>query len=100
MDTAKVHIYAPDSEDCLLLHYEFNGIVKLDKVVCQLKGDESITYLEGEFELELNEEVYHKCVMQLSRVTTTEPSPAQTESASIGHTSRGRSLFLPYRLQE
>lgn len=99
-DTAKVHIYGPDPEDCLLLHYEFTGIVKLDRVVCQLKGNESIVYLEDEFQLEMNEEVYHQCVMQLSRVTTTEPSPAQTEPASVGHTSRGRSLRLPHRLRE
>ena len=99
-DTAKVHIYAPDPEDCLLLHYEFTGIVKLDQVVCQLKGDEGITYLEDDFQLEMNEEVYHQCVMQLSRVTTTKPSPAQTEPASGGHTSRGRPLHLPHRLRE
>lgn len=84
----------------MLVHYEFTGIVKLDQVFCQLKGDESITYLEDEFELEMNEDVYHKCAMQLSRVTTTEPSPAQTEPASVGHTSRGHSLRLPYRLRE
>lgn len=99
-DTAKVHIYAPDPEDCLLLHYEFTGIVKLDQVVCQLKGDEGITYLEDDFQLEMNEEVYHQCVMQLSRVTITKPSPAQTEPASGGHTSRGRPLRLPHRLRE
>ena len=69
----QVYIYAPDPEDCLLLHYEFTGIVKLDQVVCQLKGDEGITYLEDDFQLEMNEEVYHQCVMQLGRVTTTKP---------------------------
>ena len=99
-DTAKVHIYAPDPEDCLLLQYEFTGIVKLDQVVCQLKGDEGITYLEDDFQLQMNEEVYHQCVMHLSRVTTTKPSPAQTEPASGGHTSRGRPLRLPHRLGE
>ena len=55
-DTAKVHIYAPDPEDCLLLHYEFTGIVKLDQVVCQLKGDEGITYLEDDFQLEMRKQ--------------------------------------------
>ena len=100
MDTAKFHIYAPDPEDCLLLHYESSGIVKLDQVVCQVKGDEGITYLEGDFQLEMNEEVYHQCVMQLRRVTTTRPSPAQKEPASGGHTSRGRPLRLPHRLRE
>ena len=55
-----------------------------------------ITYLEDDFQLEMNEEVYHQCVMQLSRVTTTKPSPAQTEPASGGHTSRGRPLHIDY----
>lgn len=44
--------------------------MKLDQVVCQLKGDEGITYLEDDFQLEMNEEVYHQWVIQLSRVTT------------------------------
>ena len=78
-DTVKVHIYAPDPENCLLLRYEFTGTVKLHQVVCQLKGDEGITYLKAGFQLEMNEEDYHQCVMQLSRVTTTQLSPAQTE---------------------
>ena len=63
----------------MLLHYEFTSIVKLDQVVCQLKGDKGITYLEDDFQLEMNAEVYHQCVMQLSRVTTTQLSPAQSE---------------------
>ena len=96
-DTAKVHIY---TEDCLLLHYGFTRIVKLDQVVCQLKCDESITYLEDDFQLEMNEEVYHQYVMQLSQVATAEPSPAQIEPASGGHTSRGHPLRLPHRLRE
>ena len=91
-DTVKVHIYAPDPDNCFLLRYEFTGTVKLHQVVCQLKGDEGITYLK-----EMNEEDYHQCVMQLSRVTTTQPSPAQTEPASGGHTTRGRPLRLPHR---
>ena len=64
--TAKIHIYAPNPEGCLLLHYEFTGIVMLEQVICQLNGDEGITYLEEEFQLEINDEVHHKCVMQLS----------------------------------
>ena len=96
-DTVTVHIYAPDPENCLLLRYEFTGTVKLHQVVCQLKGDEGITYLKDGFQLEMNEEDYHQCVMQLSRVTTTQPSPAQTEAASGGHTTRGRPLRLPHR---
>ena len=74
--------------------------MKLDQVVCQLKGDEGITYLEDDFQLEMNEEVYHQCVTQLSRVTITKPSPVQTEPASGGHTSRGCPLCLPHRLRE
>ncbi|KAJ7371483.1 hypothetical protein OS493_025383 [Desmophyllum pertusum] len=50
-DTARAHIYAPDPEDCLLLHYEFTGIVKLEQVFCQLEGDASIAYLEDDYEL-------------------------------------------------
>ena len=43
-DAAKLHIYSPDSEDCLLFHYEFTGMVKLDQVVCELTADDSISY--------------------------------------------------------
>ena len=44
-DAAKMHIYSPDSEDCLLFHYEFTGMVKLNQVVCKLTSDEAISYI-------------------------------------------------------
>ena len=38
-DAAKVHIYFPDQEDCLLFHCEFTGRNKLNKVICQLTAE-------------------------------------------------------------
>ena len=51
-DTAKVLMCAPDPEDCLLLHYEFTGNVKLDQVLCQLNGDENIAHVDDDYQLE------------------------------------------------
>lgn len=100
-DTAKVHMYAPDPEDCLLLHYEFTGIVKFDQVVCQLNGDENIAQVDDDYQLEISDHVYHQCVMRLSRLGRAESSPTETvEPASVGHTSRGRSLRLPHRFRK
>ena len=65
-DTAKVHMYAPDPEDCLLLHYEFTGNVKLDQVVSQLNGDENIAHVDDDYQLEISDHVYHQCVMRRS----------------------------------
>ena len=100
-DTAKVHMYAPDPEDCLLLHYEFTGIVKFDQVVCQLNGDENIAQVDDDYQLEISDHVYHQCVMRLSRLGRAESSPTETvEPVSVGHTSRGRSLCLPQRFRK
>ena len=99
-DTARTHIYAPDPEDCLLLHYEFTGLVKLDQVICQLPGNANVTFLEDDFHLEINEEVYRQCVMQASQVSRTESAPENAVPASNGRTSRaGRTLRLPHRVQ-
>ena len=94
-------MYAPDPEDCLLLHYEFTGNVKLDQVVSQLNGDENIAHVDDDYQLEISDHVYHQCVMRLSRLGRVESSPTETvEPASFGHTSRGRSLGLPHRFRE
>ena len=49
-DAAKVHIYYPDQEDCLLFHYEFTGRIKLNQVICQLTAEGgTISYVEDDF---------------------------------------------------
>ena len=79
-DAAKMHIYSPDSEDCLLFHYEFTGMVKLNQVVCKLTSDESISYIEDDFHLE----IYHQCVTEISRIPTKE-----IREDNVASTSRG-----------
>ena len=71
-------MYAPDPEDCLLLHYEFTGNVKLDQVVCQLNGDENIAHVHDDYQLEISDHVYHQCVMRLSRLGRAESSPTES----------------------
>ena len=61
-------MYSPDSEDCLLFHYEFTGLVKLNQVVCKLRAEDSFSYLHDYFHLEINEAIYHQCVMELSQI--------------------------------
>ena len=73
-DAAKVHIYSPDSENCLLFHYEFTGMVKLYQVVCKLRAEDSISSVDDDFQLEINEAIYHQCVMELSQIPWKEPS--------------------------
>ena len=67
---------------------------------CQLPGNANVTFLEDDFHLEINEEVYHQCVMQASQVSRTESAPENAVPASNGQTSRaGRTLRLPHRVQ-
>ena len=87
-DTARTHIYAPDPEDCLLLHYEFTGLVKLDQVICQLPANANVTFLEENFYFEINEEVYHQCVMKASQVSRTESAPENAVPTSNGQMAR------------
>ena len=43
-DTARTHILmSPDPEYCLLLHYEFTGLVKLDQVISQLPANANVS---------------------------------------------------------
>jgi len=89
-DATKMHIYSPDLEDCLLFDYEFTGMVKLDQVVCKLRAEGSIGYVDDDFHLEIDEALYHQCVMELSQIRKREPS---TETAvrdkNSASTSRG-----------
>lgn len=74
--------------------------MKLDQVVCQLNGDGNIAHMhvDDDYQLEISNHVYHQCVTRLSRLGRAESSPTETvEPASVGHTSRGRSLRLPHR---
>ena len=86
------------SDSGLPFHYEFTGMVKLDQVVCKLRAEDSISYVDDDFHLETNEAIYHQCVMELSQIPREEPS---TETAvrhkNSASTSRGRSLRLPHR---
>ena len=100
-DAAKMHIYSPDSEDCLLFHFEFTGMVKLDQVVGKLRAEGSISDVDDDFHLEIDEAIYHQCAMELSQIPRKEPS---TETAvrdkNSASTSRGRSLRLPHRYRQ
>ena len=96
-DAAKLHIYSPVSEDCLLFHYEFTGMVKLDQVVRELTADDSISYVEDDFHLEIGKVIYHHCVTELSQIPTKEFTTEMTVEEDNGAiTSRGRSLRLPH----
>ena len=53
-DAAKVHIYSPDQEDCLLFHYEFTGRIKVNQIICQLTAEGgAISYVEDDFYLKI-----------------------------------------------
>ena len=73
-DAAKMHIYSPDSEDCLLFHYEFTGLVKLDQVVYKLTAGDSISYVEDDLHLVIDEATYHQCVIKVSQILRKESS--------------------------
>jgi len=92
-DAAKMHICSPASEDCLLFHYEFTGIVKLDRVVCKLRAEGSISYVDDDFHLEIDEAIYHQCVMELSQIPRKELSiETAVRDKNSASTSRGRLL--------
>jgi len=65
-------------------------VVKLDHVVSKLRAEGSISYIDDDFHLEINEAIYHHCVMELSQIPRKEPS---TETAvrdkNSASTSRG-----------
>ena len=85
MNAAKVHMYGPDREDCVLL-------LKLDQVVCKLKMDESIVHLDGDYQLEINEQGHHQAVRQAAKRTSWKEevfSCRNVETVSVGQTSRG-----------
>ena len=42
------HFNAPDPEDCLLLHYEFTGLVKLGQVISKLPANANVTFLKDD----------------------------------------------------
>ena len=74
--------------------------MKLDQVISQLPANANVTFLEDDFHLEINEEVYHQCVMQASEVSRTESAPENAVPSSNGQTSRaGGTLRLPHRSQ-
>jgi len=82
------------------IHFEFIGLVKLDQVICQLPTNANVPFLEDDFHLEINEEVYHQCVVQASQVSRTESAPGNAVAPSNGQSSRaGRPLRLPHRFQ-
>ena len=46
--------------------------MKLDQVVCQLKMDESIIHLDGDYQLEINEQVHHQAVHHAAKLSWKE----------------------------
>ena len=88
-DAAKMHITL-QIQDCLLRHYEFTGMVKLDQVVCKLSIKGSISYVDDDFHLEIDEAIYHQCVMELSQIPRKEPSTKTAiRDKNSASTSRG-----------
>ena len=74
--------------------------MKLDQVISQLPANANVTFLEDDFHLEINGEVYHQCVMQANQVSRMESAPENAVPASNDQTSRaGRTLRLPHRVQ-
>lgn len=97
-DAAKVHIYSPDHEDCLLFHYEFTGRIKVNQVICQLTAEGgAISYVEDDFHLEIDEDIYHQCVVQLSQIQRRESWLEISRKENGASSSRERSLRLPHR---
>ena len=97
-DAAKVHIYSPDHEDCLLFHYEFTGRIKVSQVICQLTAEGgAISYVEDDFHLEIDEDIYHQCVVQLSQIQRRESWLEISRKENGASSSRERSLRLPHR---
>ena len=77
----------------MLFHYEFTGIVKLDRVVCKLRAEGSISYVDDDFHLEIDEAIYHQCVMELSQIPRKELSiETAVRDKNSASTSRGRLL--------
>ena len=97
-DAAKVHTYSPDKEDCLLFHYEFTGRIRLNQVICQLTAEGgAISYVEDDFHLEIDADIYHQCVVQLSQIQRRESCPEISRKENDASSSSGRSLRLPHR---
>ena len=97
-DVAKVHIYSPDQEDCLLFHYEFTGRIKVNQIICQLTAEGgAISYVEDDFHLEIDEDIYHQCVVQLSQIQRRESWLEISRKENGASSSRGRFLRLPHR---
>ena len=87
-----------DQEDCLLFHYEFTGRIKLNQVICQLTAEGgAFSYVEDDFYLEIDEDIYHQCVVQLSQIQRRESWPEISRKENGASSSRGRSLRLPHR---
>ena len=92
-DAAKAHIYSPDQEDCLLFHYEFTGRIKLNQVICQLTAEGgAISYVEDDFYPEIDEDIYHQCVVQLSQIQRRESWLEISRKENGASSSRGRSM--------
>ena len=71
--------------------------LSFDQVVSKLRAEGSISYVD---DLEIDEAIYHQCVMKLSQIPRKEPSTetAVTDKNSAS-TSGGRSLPHRYRQQ-
>ena len=84
-DATKMHIYSTDLQDCLHFHYEFTDLVKLTQVICKLTAEDSISYLEDDYHLEIDEAVYHQCVMEVSQICRNEPTTESTSRKQYCH---------------
>ena len=95
-EAARTHVYAPDSEDCLLFHYEFTGVISGDKILGQVDSD-MLLYLDEDFHIEINDEFYHQC-LSCAYANEEELSTKQAATDSVRRsTSSGRTLTLPHR---
>jgi len=68
-------------------------MVKLNQVVSKLRAEVSISYVDDDFHLEIDEAFYHQCVMELSQIPRKEPSiETAVRDKNSSSTFRGRSL--------
>lgn len=102
-DASRIHIYSPDPEDALMFHYEFTGMIKFEQVICKLEQNEPVKFLDEEFHMEISSDLYHFCVVEISKNPEKQKESelrAQTSSGQFHATSRGRLLRLPHRFRE
>ena len=60
----------------------------------------AISYVEDDFHLEIDEDIYYQCVVQLNQTQRKESRLEISRKEIVARTFRGRSLRLPHRYRQ